>query len=248
VARAAGAVGFAFVAGLLIAALFRREEAERQRSGPDPFAAAPGAAARQPWQDALFLAAMIGVLVFANWSAPAEAAGFFAQVYRIRWALTLASLAALLLLMVRWYEREELGQWVRGTWDFAKQITPLLLGGVVVAGWLMGRPGADAGLVASSWIAAAVGGNGLGANLLASVAGSLMYFATLTEVPILETLLGSGMGAGPALTLLLAGPALSLPSMIVIRSYLGTRKTLAYVAIVVVLATLTGWGYGALVG
>ena len=247
IARAVGAIGFAFVAGLLMAASFQREEAERQRKGPDPFAVTGGESTRRPWQDGTFLAAMIAVLVFANWGAPSQAEGFFAAVYRIHWALTLASLAALLVMMLRWYEKEELGLWVRSTWDFAKQITPLLLGGVLVAGWLMGRPGADAGLIPSSWIASAVGGNGFGANLLASVAGAFMYFATLTEVPILETLIGSGMGAGPALTLLLAGPALSLPSMIVIRSYLGTRKTLAYVGIVVVLATLTGWGYGALV-
>jgi hypothetical protein len=118
------------------------------------------------------------------------------------------------------------------------------LGGILVSGWLMGRPGTDAGLVPSSWITSSVGGSGLGANLLASVVGAFMYFATLTEVPILQTLLGSGMGKGPALALLLAGPALSLPSMIVIRNYLGTRKTVAYVTIVVVLATATGWAYG----
>ena len=96
----------------------------------------------------------------------------------------------------------------------------------------------------SSWIAASVGGNGAGANLLAAVVGAFMYFATLTEIPILQTLLGSGMGKGPALALLLAGPALSLPSMIVIRSYLGTRKTAAYVGLVIFMATLTGWVYG----
>jgi uncharacterized membrane protein YraQ (UPF0718 family) len=112
----------------------------------------------------------------------------------------------------------------------------------------MGRPGSDAGLVPASWIDSSVGGNGLAANLLASVVGAFMYFATLTEVPILQTLLGSGMGKGPALALLLAGPALSLPSMIVIRSYLGTRKTVAYVAIVVALATFTGWVYGVFMG
>jgi hypothetical protein len=154
-------------------------------------------------------------------------------------------LAALAVMMLRWYEKEELGQWVQATWSFAKQITPLLLGGILVSGWLMGRPGGDAGLVPSSWIASSVGGNGWGANLLSSVAGALMYFATLTEIPILQTLLGSGMGQGPALALLLAGPALSLPSIIVIRSYLGTRKTAAYVALVVVMATATGWLYGA---
>lgn len=248
-ARAVGAVAFAFVAGLLMAVLFSREEAERQRSGPDPFAAASSSdTGRLPWQDGLFLTTMTAVLVFANWSAPDESVSLFAAVYRVRWALTFVSLAALVVMMWRWYDREELAQWVDATWGFAKQITPLLLGGVVVAGWLMGRPGADTGLIPSSWIAGAVGGSGLGANLLASVAGAFMYFATLTEVPILETLLGSGMGTGPALTLLLAGPALSLPSMLVIRSYLGARKTLAYVAIVVVLATATGWAYGGVAG
>ncbi len=243
-ARAVGAVGFAFVVGLLMAALFRREEAERQRNGPDPFAAGPDDSLRRPWQDALFLATMIAILVLANWGAPNRAVGFFAAVYEIHWELTVAGLAALAVMLLRWYEKAELGQWVQVTWDFAKQITPLLLGGILVSGWLMGRPGSDAGLLPSSWIAASVGGNGLGANLLASVAGAFMYFATLTEVPILQTLLGSGMGKGPALALLLAGPALSLPSMIVIRSYLGTRKTGAYVAIVILLATLTGWAYG----
>ena len=248
VARAVGAVGFAFVVGLLMAALFRREEAERQRNGPDPFAAASDGPARRPWQDALFLATMIAILVFANWGAPNQAIGFFAAVYKVHWFLTLAGLVALAVMMLRWYEKEELGQWVQATWGFAKQITPLLLGGILVSGWLMGRPGTDAGLVPSSWIASAVGGNGVGANLLASVVAAFMYFATLTEIPILQTLLGSGMGKGPALALLLAGPALSLPSMIVIRSYLGTRKTVAYISLVIVMATATGWLYGVLFG
>jgi len=248
IARVVGAVGFAFVVGLLMAGLFRREEAERQRNGPDPFAAAGGDSPRRPWQDALFLSTMIAVLVFANWGTPNGGVGFFAAVYRVHWALTIAGLAALAFMMRRWYAREELRQWVDASWGFAKQITPLLLGGILVSGWLMGRPGSDSGLIPSSWIASSVGGNGVGANLLASVVGAFMYFATLTEVPILQTLLGAGMGKGPALALLLAGPALSLPSMIVIRSYLGTRKTAAYVAIVVVLATFSGWAYGAFVG
>jgi uncharacterized membrane protein YraQ (UPF0718 family) len=174
--------------------------------------------------------------------------GFFAAVHRVHWGLTLAGLAGLIVMMLRWYERAELGQWVEASWVFAKQITPLLLGGILVSGWLMGRPGSDAGLMPSSWVASSVGGNGMGANLLAAVVGAFMYFATLTEVPIVQTLLGSGMGKGPALALLLAGPALSLPSMIVIRSYLGTRKTVAYVSMVVVLATAAGWLYGAFFG
>jgi uncharacterized membrane protein YraQ (UPF0718 family) len=250
IARAVGAVLFAVVVGVLMAALFRREEAERQRNGADPFAAAAAGAEgpRQPWQDALFLGTMVAILVFANWGAPNQAVGFFAAVYGVHWPLTAALLVALFWMMFRWYSRDELGEWVQSTWTFAKQITPLLFGGILVSGWLMGRPGADAGLVPSSWVAGVVGGNSIGANALSSVVGALMYLATLTEVPILQTLLGSGMGQGPALALLLAGPALSLPSMLVINSYLGPRKTTAFVGLVVIMATATGWLYGALAG
>jgi len=136
-------------------------------------------------------------------------------------------------------------EWFRSTWGFAKQILPLLLIGVIVAGLLLGRPGHE-GLIPSDWVASSVGGNSLAANLFASVAGAFMYFATLTEVPILQGLLGSGMGKGPALALLLAGPALSLPNMLVIRSVMGTRKTVVFVCLVVVMATAAGMIYGAL--
>lgn len=139
----------------------------------------------------------------------------------------------------------EAGEWFSQSWENAKQIFPLLIGGVLVAGLLLGRPGHE-GLIPSEWIADAVGGNSFAANLFAAVAGALMYFATLTEIPILQGLIGSGMGQGPALTLLLAGPALSLPSMIVINSVLGPKKTAAYVGLVVALSTLVGWAYGAI--
>lgn len=139
----------------------------------------------------------------------------------------------------------EAGEWFEQSWANAKQIFPLLIGGVLVAGLLLGRPGHE-GLIPGGWIAGAVGGNSLGANAFSAVAGALMYFATLTEVPVVQGLVGSGMGQGPALALLLAGPALSLPSMIVINSVIGPKKTIAYVALVVVLSTLVGWAYGAL--
>lgn len=135
------------------------------------------------------------------------------------------------------------GEWFAESWNNAKQILPLLLVGVLVAGFLLGRPGHE-GLVPSRWVAALVGGNSLAANFFAALAGALMYFATLTEVPIIQGLLGSGMGKGPALALLLAGPALSLPAMLVISSIIGLRKTLTYVTLVVIMATLTGWAYG----
>ncbi len=134
-------------------------------------------------------------------------------------------------------------EWLSQTWSFAKLIMPLLLGGVLLAGFLLGRPGHD-GIIPSAWIGAAVGGNSLAANFLSALVGAFMYFATLTEVPIVQGLLGSGMGKGPALALLLAGPALSLPNMLVIRGILGTRKTVVYCMLVVVMATVTGWVFG----
>ncbi len=137
----------------------------------------------------------------------------------------------------------ELGDWFAASWGFAKQILPLLFIGILVAGFLLGRPGHE-GLIPPDWIAGAVGGNSVGANLFASVAGAFMYFATLTEVPILQGLMGSGMGTGPALALLLAGPALSLPSILVIRSVIGTRKTLTFILLVAIMATTTGLIYG----
>jgi hypothetical protein len=138
-------------------------------------------------------------------------------------------------------------EWLEQSWALAKQIMPLLFAGVLVAGFMLGTPGGE-GLIPPQWISGMLGGNSLGANLFASVAGALMYFATLTEIPILEGLLGSGMGEGPALALLLAGPALSLPNMLVIASVLGWKKTLAFVALVIVMATLSGVVYGTIAG
>ncbi len=140
-------------------------------------------------------------------------------------------------------DKNEGGAWFESSWAFAKQILPLLLIGVVVAGFLLGRVGQE-GMIPSAWVAEAVGGNSLRANFIASFAGAFMYFATLTEVPIIQGLRGAGMGKGPALALLLAGPALSLPSMLVINSVLGPKKTAAFVTLVVSMATLAGWVFG----
>jgi hypothetical protein len=140
---------------------------------------------------------------------------------------------------------DEAGEWFNQAWTYTKQIVPLLLGGVLVAGFLLGRPGHE-GLIPSEWISSLVGGNSIASNAFAALAGAFMYFATLTEVPIVPGLVGSGMGSGPALALLLAGPALSLPSMLVLHSILGLKKTVTYVSLVVVMATITGWGYGLL--
>lgn len=137
-------------------------------------------------------------------------------------------------------------EWMQSTWGFAKQIMPLLGLGVLIAGFLLGAPDGSKGIIPDNWIASMVGGNSISANFFASIVGAFMYFATLTEVPILQGLIGSGMGKGPALALLLAGPALSLPNMLVIRSVIGTQKTIVYVALVVVMATISGLSYGSL--
>jgi uncharacterized membrane protein YraQ (UPF0718 family) len=144
-------------------------------------------------------------------------------------------------------EKGEPSEWLSASWGFVVQILPLLLFGVLIAGALLGRVGHE-GLMPPEWISSAVGGNSLRANFFASFAGALMYFATLTEVPILQGLIGNGMGNGPALALLLAGPALSLPNMLVIRSVIGTKKTLVFVALVIVMATLSGVLYGWMTG
>ncbi len=178
---------------------------------------------------------------------------------------------AVALSALTFFNGREMKEWRDQTWGFGKQITPLLLGGVLAAGFFLGSPDAtDSGVVPNRWIQALVGDSpavcwsyvGGGAavpewlaliwpvwtNFFASLTGALMYFATLTEVPILRGIMDSGMGQGPALALLLAGPALSLPSMLVINSILGPKKTFAYVALVVVMATITGTVFGAVVG
>jgi uncharacterized membrane protein YraQ (UPF0718 family) len=153
------------------------------------------------------------------------------------------AVAALGLAVTLSRNEGEPGEWMAASWGFAKQILPLLFVGVLIAGALLGRTGHE-GLIPSDWVSSAVGGNSLRANLFASVAGAFMYFATLTEIPILEGLIGNGMGEGPALALLLSGPALSLPNMLVIASVLGWRKTSAFVSLVIVMATLSGLIFG----
>jgi len=150
-------------------------------------------------------------------------------------------------MLKSWFSKEERKSWVGSTWGFMKQIFPLLAGGVLVAGFMLGRPGHSA-LIPEHFIQTLVGGNSLWANLFASVAGALMYFATLTEVPILEGLLGAGMGKGPALALLLAGPALSLPNMLVIGGVMGVKKTATFCTIIIVMSTIAGMAYGWIAG
>ena len=285
VARAVGAVVFSVVIGLLMYLIFRKEEDARA----DAVAVMPEPEVTRPlWQTAAFFAAMVAVLVLANWAVRKEGdpENFYYAVGAVKWPLTAAAAAALGVILVAWFgvtwwkmalvaaavvavaaalpgepaiafaagviglgiitslDSGEPGDWFAATWSFAKKITPLLLGGVLVSGFLLGGPG-KGGVIPAEWVSDAVGGNSLGANFFASIAGALMYFATLTEVPILQGLIGSGMGQGPALALLLAGPALSLPSMIVIASVMGMKRMLVYVSLVVVMATISGLIFGA---
>jgi uncharacterized membrane protein YraQ (UPF0718 family) len=243
IARGVGAIVFAVVIGLLMSVVFRREEAQRAET-------AAGAVipqeARPLGQTVVYFATMVLILIFAAWGKPEGASGAWAAVYRAHWCLAGALLVLLGLQLRAWFTRDELREWVSSTWGFAELILPLLLGGVLVAGFLMGSPGGGHGIIPPEAIDRLVGGNSLRANFLASIVGALMYFATLTEVPILQGLISSGMGKGPALALLLAGPALSLPNMLVIRGIMGSKKTLVYIGLVVVMSTAAGMLFGAL--
>lgn len=200
------------------------------------------------WQLTAVLAALLAALLVYRWQWPARqlvvlavlvAAGSRLAPDTPEIPFAIAALGLMLLSASRENDRE----WAQQSWDFARQILPLLLGGVFIAGLLLGRPGHE-GLIPSEWVSSAVGDNSLRSTAIASVLGAFMYFSTLTEVPIVEGLLGSGMGKGPALALLLAGPALSIPNMLVIRTILGNGKTAVYCALVVVMSTLTGFIYG----
>lgn len=286
IARAVGAIIFSVVIGVLMHFFFRKEEAERQVM---QMAMMEEEVKRPLWQNALYFASMVAILVFANWGAPQTDSGLWAAIFGAKWMLTSAFSLALGVMLVRWFDVKvwkvataaipvvllavffpaqpllafsagviglstftstddgEVGDWFSSSWGFAKQILPLLLFGVLIAGALLGRVGNE-GLIPSQWVAGAVGGNSFMANFFASFAGAFMYFATLTEVPILQGLIGSGMGKGPALALLLAGPALSLPNMLVINSIMGVKKTVVFVGLVIVMATFSGLLYGSVWG
>ena len=245
-ARAIGAVVFAVITGLLMALIFRKDDAARttgQIYVPD---ADDGK--RTLLQDGMYLLIMVLILIFAAFARPAsDATGLWPMIFAYKWYITVVLLSILALMLKAWFTRDECVNWIDSTWGFMKQIFPLLIGGVLVAGFMLGRPGHQA-LIPEHYVQSLLGGNSLWANLFASVAGALMYFATLTEIPILQGLIGSGMGKGPALALLLAGPALSLPNMLVIGSVMGVRKTATFCSIIVIMSTIAGLIYGSFAG
>ena len=290
VARAVGAIVFGLVIGLLMAAIFRKDEQARSASVmlmPDP-----PKSRRALWQTVLYFACMMSFLVFSDWYNPGnvtvhkadgttiqavllqetreevlvqvdrpvgdmkvgdkvtlakadissieEAENWVMAIYRAKWYLAGVMGLAVLLMVWRWFDRDEVAEWMHNTWDFAKLLIPLLFGGVFVVGFL-------GELMPDDQVAGWVGDNSLKSNLIASLVGCLFYFATLTEIPILQALMEHGMARGPALALLLAGPALSLPSLLVIRSVIGNKKTAVFTGLVVVMATIVGMAYGAFV-
>ncbi|MFC2140627.1 permease [Candidatus Auribacterota bacterium] len=285
-ARAVGAVAFAFIIGLLMAATFKNEEKSK---APLKLMPEDEKHTRTLWQDTLFFFSMVGILVFANWAKTETTQGLWYSIYSLKWYLTSAFALLFAFTLIRWFKTKiiptittgililvaslifphyplipfsigiiglviigkqstaETKNWIESTWTFALQILPLLFSGVLVAGFLIGMPQSNGGIIPAAWIAGSVGGNSLWANFFASIVGAFMYFATLTEVPILQGLLGAGMGKGPALALLLAGPALSLPNMLVIRSVLGTKKTVVFVCYVVILSALVGKIFGIII-
>jgi len=282
IARAVGAILFSIVIGLLMHFFFRKEEAAKKAN---MMASLEIEVKRPLWQNTIFFAMMIAILVFANWGKSDGEVGVWNQIYSMKWIITSVFALGLGLVLYLWFEiklwklllvavpvvilgmvfpeypilsfaigavglsiltstdKGETEEWFGQTWDFAKQILPLLLFGVLIAGLLLGRPGNE-GLIPSQWVNWAVGGNSVWANLFASVVGAFMYFATLTEIPILQGLVGNGMGQGPALALLLSGPALSLPNMLVIRTVLGTKKTIVFILLVIVMSTISGMIFG----
>lgn len=243
-ARAIGAVLFSVVIGLLMHFIFLKEEKERHAE--EDFNLGAIEEARPLYKTAPYFFSMVGILVFANWGRPlGDNTGIWWFIYNYKWLIAGIFLACLVFMLSKWFKKGELKEWVQSTWILALQILPLLLVGVLASGFLLGRVGHE-GIIPSHFVSTLVGGNSLFANFFSSIVGAFMYFATLTEVPILQGLLGSGMGKGPALALLLAGPALSLPSMLVIRSAIGTRKTIVYVCLVVIMATITGMIFGAI--
>jgi uncharacterized protein len=244
-ARAIGAVIFSVVIGLLMHLIFLKEERARHANGD--FNIGEVKEARSLGKTILYFASMIVFLVFANWSKPLEGShGIWLLIYQYKWWIVGFSLISLAAMLFKWFKRDELKDWTQATWGFALQILPLLLGGVLISGFLLGRVGHE-GIIPSQWVETLVGGNSLRANFFSSIVAAFMYFATLTEVPILQGLIGSGMGKGPALALLLAGPALSLPSMLVIRGVIGIKKTVVYLTLVVVMATISGIVFGFIV-
>ncbi len=228
-ARAFFAVLFAAVIGLLMAIIHHKEEKTKRANASEKVFLSDGKGT--DFQRLTFLFVLIAILLTAT-SRLANG---------LKWPMVGVEILLVILMSVFWFERSEVKLWLSETWSLFKLITPVLLTGVFLAGVIKV-------ILPPAWVGRFVGGNTFFGNLVASISGALMYFATLTEVPIIKSLMSLGMGKGPALALLLAGPALSLPSMLALQRIVGTKKMLTYVFLVVVFSTAIGLFFGALVG
>jgi len=223
IARAIGAILFSIVIGLIMSLIWIKEERKKLEGNKDLFKAYDQRTYQKPkYISVIFFLSLLAILVFGA-----------AKM----WIYAGISLAVLIVVIIIGYKKAELKDWMKETGKLAWQIFPILLAGVFIAGVIKY-------FLPQSVVEAWVGGNSIRSNFLASVFGALMYFSTLTEVPIIKALMELGMGKGPALTLLLAGPSLSLPNMIVIGRIMGVKKTLAYVLLVIFMATFTGMAFG----
>jgi uncharacterized protein len=220
VARAVGAVAFSIIIGLAMAFLFRKEHKAGDERAFANLCVDPEA--KKLWQLLIYFGALVGILVFAASK---------------NWPLAGVSFAVLLFTLWRWFNWQDIKQWMFETVRFVRLVFPWLIGGVFIAGILKA-------LIPNSAIAAIVGENTIAANAASSTFGVFMYFATLTEVPIIKAFMEMGMNKGPALALLLSGPALSLPSILALRSIMGWKKTIAYSLLVAIMATVTGYIFG----
>lgn len=225
IARAIGAISFSIIIGLIMAFIWRKEELEKTNN-PGELVLPQGEEKTRPQGiTLLYFAVLVGILVFGAAK---------------KWMVTAVLLVILGLILYRWFKKEELKYWMYQTWDLGKKIFPLLIVGVFLAGMMKA-------IIPQHVVENLVGGNSLSANLIASLFGAVMYFSTLMEVPVLRAFMDLGMGKGPALTLLLADPALSLPSIIVLTKLIGIKKTGVYVGLVVVMSAIIGMSFGALV-
>jgi len=230
-ARTVAAISFSFLAGIIMAFLFRKEEVKRIQN--ISAACESSGAAKPAYVNAMFFTSMITLLIFLTWH----------NKNFLIIAIGIIAAATLIYVLLKHFKKDDYSAWMISTFEYIKKQMPLLTIGILLSGFFLGFEGKD-GIIPSSWISSVVGGNGLLATFISSFLGSFMYFCTLVEVPIVQGFMNNGMGEGPALALLLSGPAVSLPNMLLIRSVMGTKKTITYISIVVILATMTGYVFG----
>jgi uncharacterized membrane protein YraQ (UPF0718 family) len=240
IGRVTGSLLFSVIIGLLMAFIFRNEKREELNNDTEAEQQEKTGISR----NLMFFLPLIGFMIFSKWAAPQETSGIIWKVFfASKWVVVSVCVVVFFITLVLRFKKNEIADWLEATWNFAKMILPLLLYGVFISGFLFGMQD-NKGIIPSEWISKIVGGNSLKSNFLASFVGAFMYFSTLTEIPIIQGLMGNGMGNGPALALLLSGPALSLPNMLVLRKIVGTKKTAVYVSLVVVMATISGLIFG----